>query len=544
MADSGKFVSIITPERVRYWKQTRFNPIRDLTADNLSRQIEEFNAGMLRRFAMTMDAIQRRDDVLKCVIPKRTAALTAYDWSIIKDPKAAPNVAEEHAAKLEYFYSNLRATHAVDRNQNRGFSLLVEQMMDALAKQYAAHEIIWRPTKDNLTATFNFVPLWFFENRTGTLRFLKDDFALEGEPLDDDWLITCGDGLMEACAVAYMYKLLPLKDWVMYCEKHGMPGVHGKTKHPVDSDGWKAVEAAVQAVAADFSCVTSMDDEISKIDFAATGTLPFQPLVERMDRALAALWRGADLSTISAGSGEGQGASLQGKEEHSLKSQDARLISETLNEQVDRKVIAYHFGDGTAPAAYVRIVIPEPRNVASDLQVDEFLTKHGVKLAKKETAERYGRKIAEDGDEVLEAAQAPPQPGMEDGNRLPAMSFANEAREQHGLLAASMRRAASAQAHVLEPLRERMQAVIDMPNEEAFRVALHNLREQLPAILHAINENPEGERAIADAMSAGFFNGLTQATVRRHASVRPRGSTRQPPKRNAAPQHFRTSTRN
>lgn len=523
MAESSKYVSILTPERVRYYKQSRFNPIRNLTADNLARQIEEFNAGYLRQYAQSMEALQRRDDVLQCVIPKRIASITKHKWEILTDPNADEAEADAHKQKLEYFYRNLRATDAIDRNQNRGVSLLIEQMMDAVAKKYASHEIIWKPSPKGLTAMMNFVPLWFFENKTGKLRFLKNDGDVEGIELDPDgWMVTCGPGLMEPCSVAWMYKNLCLKDWLIYCEKHGMPGVVGKTKHALDTPGWQAVETAVAAVAADFSCVISFDDELDKIDFTAQGQLPYQPLAERMDRALASLWRGADLSTISSGgSGEGNGASLQGEESHALEEQDARLISETCNEQLDRKVLAYYFGEDVEPLAYFQIVVPPRQNVDTEIKVDEFLVKNGVRLSRKDTAERYGREEAEEGDEVLETQMPAPGEGM-GGPGAPGgrgqISFANEVRAERQLLKTSMVEAAAAQDDVMAPVRERIQAAVDMPNEAAFKVALSRLRDDLPKLLHQINRNPAGEKAIARAMTAGLFNGLLTGTVHRHSA--------------------------
>ena len=62
------------------------------------------------------------------------------------------------------------------------------------------------------------MPLWFFENRSGRLQFLKLPLGgANGEPLEEGgWMITKGDGIMEACSIAYMFKNMPLKDWVAY----------------------------------------------------------------------------------------------------------------------------------------------------------------------------------------------------------------------------------------------------------------------------------------------------------------------------------------
>ncbi len=82
-----------------------------------------------------------------------------------------------------------------------------------------------------LTATFRFAPLWFFEARSGPLRFLPDELAYEGVDLaPGQWLVTATDGLMESCSIVYLYKHLPLRDWLIYCERNGMPGVRGVTE--------------------------------------------------------------------------------------------------------------------------------------------------------------------------------------------------------------------------------------------------------------------------------------------------------------------------
>ncbi len=61
----------ITTERVRRDQWTRFSPIRALTPETLSRQLDEFQAGNFRRIGPTWEAIERRDDVIRGVASKR-----------------------------------------------------------------------------------------------------------------------------------------------------------------------------------------------------------------------------------------------------------------------------------------------------------------------------------------------------------------------------------------------------------------------------------------------------------------------------------------
>ncbi len=447
---------LIGVERVRAYIRSRFNPIRSLTPELLSQYLDAFKTGRLRQCALVWDAIEERDDVLSGVIAKRKAAAARHGWEILtldSIPEGAEAEAAGHKQALETFYNNLTVVNAIDANERGEVSLLLRQMMDAVGKRYAVHEIVWKPLASvggasspsepssgvrplasgvrpsagpsgggasspsepsspasgvrrpapGLTAELRFAPLWFFENLTGRLRYLASENALEGVEMDEAaWLVSVGPGLMAACAVAYIYKSLSLKDWVLYNERHGMPGIHGKTDAPKDSDEWEDMVEAVRNFAADWSMVTSSDASIEKVDMAAGGTLPFPPLVERMDRAMAALWRGADLSTMSAAAGDaGQGASLQGRESEILEQDDAQWLSETLSRQLDRRVIEYVFGPGVKPLAYIKIKTAQKQDVAQELLVDAFLRDSGAPLSVKNTLERYRRPVPEANDDLL-----------------------------------------------------------------------------------------------------------------------------------------------
>jgi hypothetical protein len=58
-------------------------------------------------------------------------------------------------------------------------------------------------------------------------------------------MVTVGEGLMFSCAIAWMFKNLPLKDWAIYCNRHGMPGIKGTTPAERGSPEWTAMEDAV-----------------------------------------------------------------------------------------------------------------------------------------------------------------------------------------------------------------------------------------------------------------------------------------------------------
>ncbi|MDR1366450.1 MAG: DUF935 domain-containing protein [Puniceicoccales bacterium] len=388
-----KTVSQISETRIRNSMRARFNPIKSLTPDSLSRMLDEFAHGYLRSAALAWDFIERRDDMVQSVSSKRKRSVARLNWEILTSDQSPEAILQKQA--LEYFYDNLQTANAFDCNEQGGFGLLIKQMMDAIGKKYAVHEIIFKTNEhfstlpyQKLTASFRFVPMWFFENTTGNLRFLENDYTTASIPLDrDSWLITVGDGLMEATSIAYIFKHLPLRDWLVYCERNGMPGVKGVTDAIPGSAQWEAARDAVEDFGAEFSALMSQGTNIEAIDLSTKGNLPYPGLIDRMDRAITALWRGADLATLSRASGVG--ASLQADETMILLEDDANMISETLNEQVDRRVLRYLFGDAQQKA-YIRLITPALNNGKDEITIYRILHEMGVPLAIEDIREKFG----------------------------------------------------------------------------------------------------------------------------------------------------------
>lgn len=335
-------------------QRSAINPVRSLRPENLSRVLDAFHQGYIAHAALLWDEIERRDDVIQGVAAKRKKAIAHLPWEILTIDNSAE--ARAHKQALEYFYNNLTACHATDAHIRGGFSLLIKQMMDSVGKKYAVHEIVYEPhdlnnTQPKLTASFHFVPLWHFESKNGKLhlRTAKQDIL----PLDPDfWLVSYGDGIMESTSIAYLFKHLPLRDWLTYCGRNGMPGIKGVTDAEPGSPEWESARLAVQDFGAEFSAIMNRGTDIEAIDLTSRTELPYPQLVERMDRTITALWRGSDLSTFSANNSTG--ASVQRDETNIILHDDALTLSETLNAQIDRPVLQKLFNVERGKA-YIKI---------------------------------------------------------------------------------------------------------------------------------------------------------------------------------------------
>ncbi|MCX6954327.1 MAG: DUF935 family protein, partial [Verrucomicrobia bacterium] len=361
---------------------------RGLTPDALAQDLEHFSLGYLRSAVLRWQRIRERDDTIKSVAEKRELDAALLDWSVL--PLDASPEAAAHQAALEEFYHGLTATHALDQNQRGGVATLVRQMMRAVGDKYAVHEIVWQPgATAGLTAEFRYCPLQFFENTTGRLRFLAQDNVYPGEDLaPGGWMVTVGAGLFEATSVAYLFKNLPLRSWLTYCDKFGLPGLHGETTAAFGSEEWNRFRDALATFSQDWALLTSAGAKITPLEVNASGTVPHKDLIDRMDRAITRLWRGADLGTMSHAQ-SAVGSQPQESETEILAAADALLISETLQHYVDAWVIRYRFG--TTPRAYFKLQPRTKTNWDQELRIDDALIRWGIPRAQSELLARYGR---------------------------------------------------------------------------------------------------------------------------------------------------------
>ena len=289
--------------------------------------------------------------------------------------------------------------------------------MSARTHGWSAHNILWHTEGGALRAEFIQIPMWHFENLTGELRFREHVTDWYGVPLwDGGWLINSATPIGPAVALACCAKRMSLQDWMLFCERAATPGLLGKTNAAIGTQAWNDLCEMLRRWGRAWVGAVDKDTDITPVNLN-TGTPPMPQLVERMDRAIAALYRGADLSTISKG--EGLGASLQGEESDMLESDQCAEISEALHEQVDRFVIRFMCGD-EEPLAYIWIEPVSKPDVESNTKIDDHLAKFGIRLSKRDMLQRYGRAEADGDADAVTMQQPAGEPGGAGGPFTPS----------------------------------------------------------------------------------------------------------------------------
>ena len=496
------------------WRQQRFNPLRSLTPERLASALDSHAAGDIRQAALIFETIEQREAIVRSVMTKRKAAVARRDWQVVVPDAEHPD-AEAHKETLEYFYNNLTVTDATDLNVRTGMSGLLRQMMDAVIQRYAVHEIVWTPGADGLTAELRRVPLYFFENRSGRLRFTGPENRADGMPLEDNgWMITVADGLGEALSICWMFKRLGIQDLMAFSEKFSVPGVLGRTSAKKDSPEGIAMRDSVLAYASEWVGLIYGDDgavtdPIKVVQTPSGASMPPMIIAEYFDRMIATLVRGGDLSTISR-EGDSSGSNRQGEESDTLLEDDCAMVSETLQTQLDRMVIKMVHGDVT-PAAYVVVNPPSNEDLTADLAIDEGLARLGVVQDPADLAERYGREIQDvekqEPSKEEEVNREDAKAAEEDAEKMEAEKDLAAAENAMDPVALSewlfeVRQALSTD---LQPLGDALAGAMQAADLPAMQAALRKISERMP-------ELAGDAEAMTEVLTQQFTEAFTQDT--------------------------------
>lgn len=499
---SGKAIldrePVADAEAVTLAKQMYYSSLRDLEPRVLMNALDGFKYGELSHAARIWHDLRGRDDRLITVAPKREEAPAArtYDVMLVKDAKG--NLAARQKDTLEYFWGNVSAVNAFDRNITGGFGDVVEYIMRAVGDQYSAQHILWKPSGNGkITAEFEYVPLFFFENYTGKLRYLGPmGMGINGEELSPiNWLV-CGRkvALMEPSSVLAMIKRNGLADWCAFNEKFGLPFPIGETSAPRDSEEWEAMVHAVGGIINDGAAVISEGSKIHLMSASnGSGGGPFGSLIDRCDRAMTSGWLGADLATMSRGGANNSGASLQGNETLRVEARDCEWVSQQL-QRVDKLVLEYVYGRGCEILAYTVIDGPVLKDIKAEMQIDEFCIKQGLSISKADLAERYQRPQADEG-EPLAGAQA-------DAKGLAVNSGTSSLARQN-----DEQRLREAVNQDLKPVYDALLDVL-AGNDDEILGLVNELEKQWPAITEAVLKGAALESAMENVFSQAFLNGL------------------------------------
>jgi len=499
----------VSAERVKMEKQSRFNPLRNWTPDVLVRQLEAYSRGEIAHLSWVMEWLEKHDDIIATVAPKAKAAVSRWGYDIVLKDEVTPEqkqLAQDQQGALQSFYQNVKAADAMELEESGGIRLLVQQIMDGYGKGYAAHHIVWSPSRNGLGAELVKVPTWFFEVTTGRMKFLPNSYSQRGVELETlggraAWMISKGRGVMLAGVLARMFKQIPLQDWLTYCDRHGMPAFLGKTNAKKDSDEWRQMFSAVSSIGSEFGAVINKDDVIDVLNLTGQGEVPYVKLIDRMDRAQVMLWRGGDLSTMSRENGTGSNPQQDDSDE--LDADNAAWVSETINRNLTPKVIAWRFGKNAPLLCELKLRTKTRQDMAQDLAAVTAAQAMGVRISKSWFAAKFGIVEADSTESALGEAATPSLPAVPEVTTatIPATTAINTAPAPAADPAAEVQALRNALASDMQPIGDALWGAYQTGDLPAMQAALKKISASLPQHI----ASPALESLLARQMGSSFL---------------------------------------
>jgi hypothetical protein len=505
-------ISQFNQARIEWAIRLKYSPMPTINMEVISSQLNAFRIGDFRQIGKTWEVMMERDGELAVNSDKRKSDAAGLEWQIVSDGSLE---GDRHAAALQYFYENLTATEALEQDATGGADELIYQVCSALDYRFSIHEMLLRvdnAAAREVTAEFRHSPLWFFECRRGYLGYMPHIFDLYGVPcVQGEWLTAVNMGWMRSLCLAFVMKMYPLRDWLLYCTRYGSGFLEASTDAAMNSPEWNQAQEALLKLANDGVVLHSKGVSFNFLEQSARNALPFHPIVEMVNGLYAKCYRGVDLATGSRNAHGGQGgpgggaknpagASVQKEESGIFLTRDAKWVTGVFNERIDRPAIRFLFD--REPRAWFVLMPPLDDTSVHDLAALQGLVPMGFRVKLKEVYKRFRWSMPEPGEPCLGGDKVP--------GTSPAEPRKNGAWPATALPPPASSPSASAAAPIAagaDPARNPGLAAPGRPNVLAgSRQMPLGQDPQMPSLGYAI---PNAARQLEELVSAGL--GRTRA---------------------------------
>ncbi len=301
---------------------------------------------------------------------------------------------------------------------------VVWTIAQAVFHGYSVHEVLWErdgpyllPARVVDRPQTRFV----FASRDNALRLLTRRNPVWGEELPDRRFLLArhmpsydnpyGVAVFSACFWPYVFKHSGFRYLAAYAEKFGLPWVVGKyTDGAVNPD---ELLERLQRLVLDATAVVPMGAEIKIEDggAGARGATPQERLIALANSELSKALTSQTLATEIQGQGSRAASETHRGRERAVNQSDREIVSATLN-RLYRWITDLNLGPDVPAPRHVFYEESEARKEWAGL-LDT--ARHYLPIARSEAYERLGLTPPAEGEELIEAAPAPPPAARPEG---------------------------------------------------------------------------------------------------------------------------------
>ena len=507
----------------------QYNPLRSLTISRVVSLLEAGQRGDFADLQWAYRSIERRDEDLIALIERRTSALLQMDWNIkVIDERTAAargirydsGLAETQAAALRAAYERIENLYeaieclAMATFREYGIGQLVSGDQAALPGVATRIEPVdqWNIVRDGISGGW----YWNPEARSTTSASLGEDAKL-----DPRYFITrtWPRPLDEIAFIKFVRANMSRKDWDGFIEIYGLPAWIVTMPDNIPADKAADYLAAAQSVAQGGSGALPNGSVATCAD-QPRGVNPFRDHLQYLTEKLVLAGTGGLLTMLAApGSGTlAGGAHMEAFE--IVARGEARKIGELFQRQFDKPILDASFA-GSPRLAYFEIAANEEQDVGDILEHAVKIKSAGGEIDWAQLSEKTGYTIRAAPAIPAQIPAAAGQPMLNRRRRADALLNASRdtaAAVQDELLTASTGLYAKAMQADMQPVAQRLAAVLEIEDPGAMLTALKALQRDLPEILTQINAEPAAAAALEQAMTAALFNGAAEGTVAREVA--------------------------
>ncbi|MBR2426785.1 MAG: DUF935 family protein [Lentisphaeria bacterium] len=364
--------------------RTELNPVE---IEDIIRRADAGSPADLCRLA---SELEEKNWDIRNSMATRCNALLGCEWYVTPPPGAQEPEGENIA---RHFQDSLQ--RAGELNEFDTFEELLEDLSHAIIAPYAVSEIIWDGPE--LIGFRNIPGHHFTFHDSLEPRLITQDHP-EGILLPPHKFLihhhtrTCGDicrgGLIRTLAWLHCFQSYPMKDWLAFAERYGMPFIVAKLDRSAYEKDRMTVQKAIRNFGPRGGGVFSKSMEIELLQAGAgNSSAVYEAIITHISEAITKVILG---QLASSGKAAGlSGGDAQSKVRQDILEADAKKMEATIRAGIAAPWTAYHYGPD-APVPVVRFRVEPPEDLTEFARTLESLHHAGFDADPEEIGKRFG----------------------------------------------------------------------------------------------------------------------------------------------------------
>lgn len=386
------------------------HPSRGITPARLNEILMQAEQGDLVAQHELFADMEERDGHVYTELSKRKRASIKLDWDVVP-PRGASKEEEDHAAWA--------------REQLQDMADLEDTLFDALdaiSHGFSAQELEWEYVGGVWTIKkFNHRPQsWFQTDQETRTKLRLRDFTANGAELQPfGWMLhthkavsgyVSRSGLGRVLVWPYLFKHFSVGDLAEFLDIHGLPIIVGKYPSNASQDEKSTLFRAVAGIGHNARGIIPTGMELEIIQAADSKGDPFMNMIAWCERSQAKAINGSTLTSEAGATGLGSGvADVHNEVRLDIRNSDCKQLAGTVTRDVVYPLLAVNRGlrDARRCPRFV-LDTSEAEDLKAYAESLPKLVAVGMRIKREWAHEKLRIPMADEQDEVLEAAPAAP----------------------------------------------------------------------------------------------------------------------------------------